>query len=112
MKKTDLYALDYLWYLWCGEDSPLFGKNKMATFERYFIDDKATHKESKDPYFAFRDKEEICDKILEELDWIQNTSHIINGHVVPVKAVKGESPIKANGNIISYRWWFFKSISA
>ena len=80
----------------------------MATFERYFIDDKATHKESKDPYFAFRDKEEICDKILEEFGLDPNTSHIINGHV-PVKAVKGESPIKANGKLLVIDGGFSKA---
>ncbi len=106
--ETDLYALDYLWYLWCGEDSPLFGKNKMATFERYFINDKTTHKECKDPYFGFRDKEEICNKILEEFGLDPTSSHIINGHV-PVKAVKGESPIKANGKLLVIDGGFSKA---
>lgn len=106
--EKDLYALDYLWYLWCGEDSPLFGKSKMATFERYFIDDKSTHKEPKDPYFQFRDKEETCIMILKEFGLTSNESHIINGHV-PVKVVQGESPIKANGKLLVIDGGFSKA---
>jgi len=90
---------DYLWYLWCGPESPLFGKKKMATFERYFIAEKATHKEDKNPYYLLRDTEDTCRAILSEFDLDPNVSHIINGHV-PVKASRGESPIKANGKLL------------
>jgi fructose-1,6-bisphosphatase-3 len=90
---------DYLWYLWCGPESPLFGKKKMATFERYFIADKETHTEEKNPYFNLRENEESCKMILKEFGLDPDISHIINGHV-PVKAIKGESPIKANGKLL------------
>ncbi len=90
---------DYLWYLWCGPLSPLFGKKKMATFERYFIKDKATHTEVKDPYFNFRDDEAACKRILQEFGLDPEDSHIVNGHV-PVKDGQGESPIKGNGKLL------------
>jgi fructose-1,6-bisphosphatase-3 len=90
---------DYMWYLWCGPESPLFGKKKMSTFERYFIADKETHTEEKNPYYKFRDQEEVCKTILSDFGLDPDISHIINGHV-PVKAIKGESPIKANGRLL------------
>lgn len=93
------YAKDYFMYLWCGPDSPLFDKSKMATFERYFIKEKETHEEKKGYYFILRNKEEICDNILKAFGVTDPNRHIINGHV-PVKAVKGESPIKANGRLM------------
>lgn len=93
------YAKDYFMYLWCGPDSPLFDKSKMATFERYFIKEKETHEEKKGYYFILRHKEEICDNILKAFGVTDPNRHIINGHV-PVKAVKGESPIKANGRLM------------
>ncbi|MGD9569169.1 MAG: fructose-1,6-bisphosphatase [Sedimentibacter sp.] len=93
------YGMDMTWYLWTGPDSPLFGKDKMTTFERYFIDDKETHKEIKNPYFKLEDSEEMCNLIFEEFGLHPETSHIINGHV-PVKSKNGESPIKANGKLI------------
>lgn len=89
---------DFLWYLWCGELSPLFGKDVMRTFERYFIDDKSTHEEHKNPYYQYIDQEETCNMILSEFGLNPNISHIINGHV-PVKVKKGESPVKANGKL-------------
>lgn len=92
-------AKDYFMYLWCGPDSPLFDKSKMATFERYFIKEKETHEEKKGYYFILRNKEEICDNILKAFGVTDPNRHIINGHV-PVKAVKGESPIKANGRLM------------
>jgi fructose-1,6-bisphosphatase III len=97
--KGDDSSLDYTWYLWCGSASPLFGKKKMATFERQFIADKETHKESSNAYYklAYTD-EKYCNKILEEFGLNPATSHIVNGHV-PVKVIKGESPIKANGKL-------------
>lgn len=98
-KNPDLIARDHMWYLWCGAQSPLFGKTKMATFERYFIEDKKTHKEEKNAYFRLNDQEESLVKILEEFGLDHSKSHLINGHV-PVKVAKGESPIKANGKLL------------
>lgn len=97
--KGDDSSLDYTWYLWCGAASPLFGKKKMATFERQFVAEKETHKEASNAYFklAYAD-EKICDKILTEFGLDTTISHIVNGHV-PVKVIKGESPIKANGKL-------------
>ncbi len=94
-----LYARDYFLYLWCGKDSPLFDKSKMATFERYFLLDKETFKEEKGCYFQLRDNEEICDRILDAFGVKGPNRHIINGHV-PVHASKGENPIKANGKLM------------
>ncbi len=93
------YAKDYFLYLWCGKDSPLFDKSKMATFERYFLTDKDTYKEEKGYYFQLRDSEEICDRILDAFGVKGPNRHIINGHV-PVHASKGENPIKANGKLM------------
>ena len=92
-------GLDFFWYMWCGTNSPLFGKDKMTTFERYFIEDKTTHEEHKNPYFKLAEHEDFAVKILEAFGLSDDPdSHIINGHV-PVKIKKGESPIKANGRI-------------
>jgi len=101
-------CMDIMWYLWCGEDSPLFGKKKMTTFERYFIDDKITHKEENNPYFKLRDDENTCKTIFESFGLDFERSHIINGHV-PVKASKGESPIKANGRLFDIDGGFAKA---
>ena len=90
---TTSFALDYLWYLWCGPDSPLFDKDKMATFERYFVADKELHKEEKGAYYTLRDREDICNKILQEFGIDNPHSHIINGHV-PVKTIKGEQLVQ------------------
>lgn len=96
---TDFINKDYLWYLWSGPESPLFGKKKMATFERYFIADKETHTEVKNTYFDLREEEATCKKIFKDFGLDPKTSHIVNGHV-PVKASKGENPIKANGKLL------------
>jgi fructose-1,6-bisphosphatase III len=93
------YAMDMMWYLWCGPDSPEFGKKKMTTFERYFIDDKETHIEERDPYYDYRDNEKLCINIFKEFNLDPSSSHIINGHI-PVKTKDGESPIKANGKLL------------
>ena len=93
------YAKDYFLYLWCGKDSPLFDKSKMATFERYFQTDKETYKEEKGFYFQLRNNEEICDRILDAFGVKGQNRHIINGHV-PVHASKGENPIKAGGKLM------------
>ena len=95
------YAIDYFLYLWCGPDSPLFDKSKMATFERYFIADKETHVEEKGYYFKLRDDEEVIDHILDAFGVVGSNRHIINGHV-PVRTLKGENPIKANGYTLVY----------
>ncbi|MBU3185715.1 fructose-1,6-bisphosphatase [Clostridium estertheticum] len=106
--ESKLYALDTIWYLWCGSNSPLFGKDKMTTFERYFIDDKSTHKEVKNSYYKYRDDEPTCNNILSEFGLNTNDSHIINGHV-PVKTKQGESPIKANGKLLVIDGGFSKA---
>jgi fructose-1,6-bisphosphatase-3 len=93
------YGMDIMWYLWTGSASPLFGKDDMTTFERYFIEEKETHKENKNPYFKLRDDEKMCDMIFDEFGLNPSESHIINGHV-PVELKKGESPIKANGKLL------------
>lgn len=98
-RNMKLYGMDILWYLWNGPDSPLFGKNRMTTFERYFVDDEETHKEEKNPYYKYRDNETVCNSILSEFGLDPNCSHIVNGHV-PVKSKKGESPIKAKGKLL------------
>ena len=102
------YAIDYFLYLWCGPDSPLFDKSKMATFERYFIADKATHVEEKGYYFKLRDNEQVIDNILDAFGVIGDNRHIINGHV-PVRTTKGENPIKANGKLMVIDGGFSKA---
>ena len=99
---------DFLWYLWCGKNSPLFGKDVMRTFERYFIDDKKIHKENKNPYYQFINKKEKCEMILREFGLNPETSHIINGHV-PVKVKEGESPVKADGKLFMIDGGFSKA---
>jgi fructose-1,6-bisphosphatase III len=102
------YGMDLMWYLWCGPDSPVFGKSRMRTFERYFIDEKTTHYENKNFYYKYRDNEKIIGNILEEFKLDPNTSHIINGHI-PVKTKEGESPIKANGKLLVIDGGFCKA---
>ena len=99
---------DLMWYLWCGPKSPLFGKEKAATFERYFVVDKETHKEKKNSYFTLIESEEMCNKILKEFGLEGKNAHIINGHI-PVKEKDGESPIKANGKLLVIDGGFAKS---
>ena len=89
---------DFMWYLWCGAKSPVFGKDKMTTFENYFVKDPAARKEKLNPYYKLSVKEEFCDKILTEFNLSTNGSHIINGHV-PVKIKDGETPVKAGGKL-------------
>ncbi|MDE6197460.1 MAG: fructose-1,6-bisphosphatase [Muribaculaceae bacterium] len=102
------YAVDYMWYLWCGPDSPLFDKSKMATFESYLIDDPEAHKEKKGNYYLLNNDEEICDRILAEFNVTGESAHIINGHV-PVRTTKGENPIKANGKLLVIDGGFSKA---
>jgi fructose-1,6-bisphosphatase-3 len=106
--QTDDLATDMVWYLWTGAHSSLFGKRAMTTFERYFIKDKETHEEIKNPYYHLREKEEICRKILAEFDLNPDEGHIINGHT-PVREIKGENPIKANGKMIVIDGGFSKA---
>jgi fructose-1,6-bisphosphatase-3 len=89
---------DIMWYLWLGSKSPLFGKDRMTTFERCFIADKATHKEKAAVYYKLVDDRKVCEKILFEFGLDPESSHIINGHV-PVKIKDGESPIKGGGRL-------------
>lgn len=99
---------DLMWYIWLGEGSPLFGKDKMATFERYFLAEKETHKEKKNPYYSMLENEEVVDKILAEFGLPEEGTHIINGHV-PVKSKNGENPIKCGGKVLVIDGGFSKA---
>lgn len=101
-------ARDYYLYAWCGPDSPLFDKSKMATFERYMIADKKTHHEEKGHYYHLRSNEEVCDMILNAFEVTGEHRHIINGHV-PVKVGDGENPVKANGKLMVIDGGFSKA---
>ena len=98
-ESADKNLIDIMWYLWIAPNSPFFGKDKMATFESYFVKDKEMSKERKNPYYTLTYKEEICNKILREFGLDEKESHIVNGHM-PVKAKDGESPIRANGKLL------------
>ena len=89
---------DFLWYLWCGKLSPLYGRSAMTTFERLYVEDASTHTEVKDPYYTWYNEEAVCRRILAEFG-LPGTSHIVNGHV-PVQEKKGESPIKGGGRLV------------
>lgn len=103
------FALDYMWYMWCGPDAPSFDKDKMATFERYFVGDKELAKETKGHYYTLRNQAEVCDNILREFGVEPGPhAHIINGHV-PVKTIKGEKPIKAGGKLLVIDGGFSKA---
>ena len=92
--------LDFLWYLWSGPRSPLFGKDRIATLERDFIADKHAHEETKNPYFTLIHEEGFCDRVLHEFHACPARGLIVNGHV-PVKIEKGESPLKRSGKAIT-----------
>ena len=102
------FALDYIWYLWCGKNSPAFDKDKMATFERYFIKDKEAHKEVKGWYYQLRNDEAVCDRLLDAFGVEGKHRHIINGHV-PVRTKMGEQPIRANGKLMVIDGGFSKA---
>lgn len=102
------YSVDYMWYLWCGPDSPSFDKSRMATFERYLLDDKEPQKEEKGWYYRLSDSESTCRMILEEFGLDPESGHIINGHV-PVKIIKGEKPVKAGGKLLVIDGGFSKA---
>ncbi len=107
-KERRQFAIDYIWYLWCGKDSPLFDKGKMTTFERYFIKDKSTHTEEKGFYYKYNNDEKVVDMILDAFGVTGTHRHIINGHV-PVRTLKGETPIKANGKLLVIDGGFSKA---
>ena len=90
---------DIFWYLWCGANSPLFGKKEMKTFERYFLDEPELQEEEPNSYYLFWEDAEKCDEILKEFGISDNFGHIINGHI-PVRANNGEKPLKAGGKLI------------
>lgn len=100
------YGRDILWYIWSNENSPVYGKEKMATFERYFIDDKALHQEKKDFYYQLIEDDSVVTKILEDFGLHSKDSKIINGHM-PVK--KGDSPIKCHGRVLIIDGGFSKA---
>lgn len=106
-RKERIRGGDILWYLWNGPDSPLFGRDKMTTFERYFIDDEKTHREEKNAYYDLINNEKIADKILAEFG-LDETGHIINGHV-PVHQSEGENPLKCGGKVIMIDGGFSKA---
>lgn len=107
-KKERQDGRDIMWYIWLHPDSPLFGKNKMATFERYFLAEKEMHIEKKNPYYALLENEKVIDKILIEFGLDPSDAHIVNGHV-PVKRKDGESPIKCNGKVMVIDGGFSKA---
>lgn len=90
---------DILWFIWENQNSPVFGKGKMTTFERYFIADKKTHEEPKNPYYRLLEQEEVVNRILAEFGLSGAEAHIINGHI-PVEAKRGESPVKCGGKLL------------
>ncbi len=100
-------GVDILWYLWAGPDSPIFGKHKMATFERYFIDDRGIQEEHKNDYYTYRDNAETCEMILKEFG-LASDGVILNGHV-PVSVKQGESPIKGQGRLVVIDGGFSKA---
>lgn len=101
---------DIMWYIWLNPNSPLFGKDKMATFERYFLAEKETHTEVKNPYYQYIENEKVIASIMKEfgLDFESDDTHIINGHV-PVKRKNGESPVKCNGKVMVIDGGFSKA---
>ncbi len=101
-------GMDILWYLWLNRNSPVYGKDRMTTFERYFIADKNTYKEPKNPYYKLIEKEEVAERILKEFGLEGNESHIVNGHI-PVLAKDGESPIRCNGKVLIIDGGFSKA---
>ena len=93
------FGLDFLWWLWAGRNSPIFGRDRMTTFERRFIADKDTWTEPKNAYYTYYQDPAVCDALLKEFGLEGEHCHIINGHV-PVKVKKGESPVKGGGKLL------------
>ncbi len=102
------FGLDFLWWLWAGRNSPIFGRDRMTTFERRFIKDESSWTEAKNAYYTHYNDEAVCEMLLSEFGLAGNHCHIINGHV-PVKTKKGESPIKGNGKLIVIDGGFCKA---
>ncbi|MCM1049791.1 MAG: fructose-1,6-bisphosphatase [Clostridiales bacterium] len=103
-----LKGQDIIWYIWAGPNSPVFGKDKMATFERYFVEEKEVHTETKNCYYRLLDNEEVINKILTEFGLDAEKSHIVNGHV-PVELKKGDSPVKCGGKLLIIDGGFSKA---
>jgi fructose-1,6-bisphosphatase-3 len=101
-------GLDILWFLWLNKNSPVYGKERMTTFERQFVADKNTYKEPKNPYYKLIENEEVADRILEEFGLSGNESHIINGHI-PVLVKEGQSPMHCNGKVLIIDGGFSKA---
>ena len=104
-------GMDFLWFLWAGRNSPIFGRDRMTTFERRIIKDESSWTEAKNPYYSLYNDPAICESILKEFGLEGRHSHIINGHV-PVKARKGESPIKGGGKLIVIDGGFCRAYQA
>lgn len=102
------FGKNLMWYIWLHPDSPLFGKDKMATFERYFLAEKETHAEKKNSYYYLLENEAVMNGILEEFGLDTSTGHIVNGHV-PVKSKDGESPVKCGGKVLVIDGGFAKA---
>jgi fructose-1,6-bisphosphatase-3 len=102
------FGMDFLWWLWAGRNSPIFGRDRMATFERRFIDDEVAQAEPKNAYYTYYQDPEVCEMLLKEFGLEGKHCHIINGHV-PVKAKKGESPIKGGGKLLVIDGGFSKA---
>ena len=105
------FGMDFLWWLWAGRNSPIFGRDRMTTFERRLIKDESAWTEAKNPYYKHYNDPDICEMLLKEFGLSGAHSHIINGHV-PVKAKKGESPIKGGGRLLVIDGGFCKAWSA
>ena len=105
------FGMDFLWWLWAGRNSPIFGRDRMTTFERRFIKDDSTWTEPKNHYYAFYQDPDVCDMLLKEFGLVGNHCHIINGHV-PVKVKKGESPIKGGGKLLVIDGGFSRAYQA
>jgi len=105
------YGKDFLWFLWCGKDSPLCARKKIATFERLLIEDKKVWEEPKNAYYNCWNDEKIVDKILAEFSLSGEHTHIINGHV-PVQSKNGETPVKANGKLVLIDGGFCRAYQA
>lgn len=108
-EKNTQYDLDLMWYLWCGPDSPFFGKDKMTTMERVLIKDKTSHKEKRNYYYKYQENKEVMENIMKDFGITNtNNAHIINGHI-PVEKINGETPLKAENKVIVIDGGFSKA---
>lgn len=106
-----LYGQDIMWFIWSNENSPVYGKEKMATFERYFLNDRGVQEEKKDYYYKLIEDEAVCRRIISEFGLDPETAHVVNGHM-PVKLKSGESPVKGNGKLMIIDGGFSKAYQA